>query len=263
MSAEQCADSIIYFSWACLSAPSCSYLSILSCLCCPICTDLSILSCLFCPVFAFLAFFSSHSLLAFLSWLSCLNYFLFYFLTILTLLSSYPCPVFPVLLVLHVCPVLLRPFLSLLSCLRYSVWTVIYKRLSWNCYSVLSTLSFFTFLSVLSCLFQILSCCAVLLSLFLSCSVFSRLSCLSSPFCSDPPVLSHHSCLGFLSLQPSLTCHYSVVLLAHLTQSYFQSLSCTLLSVLSLAVSPVSCSPPVSCCPSCLLSCLSPLIYSV
>ncbi len=74
-SAEQCADSIIYFSWACLSASSCSYLSILA-----LCAVLSALTCLFCPVYPVLyfcfscLFHSSHSLLAFMSWLSCLNY---------------------------------------------------------------------------------------------------------------------------------------------------------------------------------------------
>jgi hypothetical protein len=41
----------------------------------------------------------------------------------------------------------------------------------------------------------------------------------------------------------------------HLTQSYFQSLSCLLLSALSLAVRPVSCCPS-----SLLLSVLSPVL---
>jgi hypothetical protein len=49
LSAEQCADSVIKFSLACLSGPSWSYLSILSCQCCP-----TALTCLFCPVYSVL-----------------------------------------------------------------------------------------------------------------------------------------------------------------------------------------------------------------
>ena len=149
----------------CLSGPSCSYLSILSCLCCPVSAALSVLSC---RCFSCL-FNSSRSLLVYLSWLSWLDYHFFYFLTILTLLLSYPCPVFPVLLVLFVvlsCSCLSWPYCSALNlsffhfypfcpALEYSVWTIIYYRFLWNNYSVLSTLSFFTSLSVLSCLVQI------------------------------------------------------------------------------------------------------------
>jgi len=113
----------------------------------------------------------------------------------------------------------------------------------------LSTLSFCTFLSVLSCLFQILSFCAVLLSLFLSCSVFSRLSCPSFPSvltllsCSITPVrFLSLFCLATLPHLPLPCCPAR-----HLTQSYFP--------VLSLAVCPVSC------CPSCLLlPVLSPVL---
>ena len=199
--------------------------------------------------------------LGILSWLSCLDSILFYFLTtlistIFLALSCFSChPCLLVVLSILFCPrSFILSLLFLLSCLRYSVWTVIYSRLLWICYYILSTLSFFTFLSGLSWLFQILSFCTVLLSLFqnscpccstkvlLSCSVFSHLSCLSSPFCSDPPVLSYHFCLRFLSPFCWATPPPSpaITVLSCSASSYFQSLSCPLQSFLSpvLSVTP-------------------------
>ena len=236
----------------CLSGPSCSYLSILSCLCCPVSAALSVLSC---RCFSCL-FNSSWSLSAFLSF--CLS---------VLALSYFSCPACSVC-----CPVLLLPFLSILFrpgslilsllslmscsrifCMDYHLLQAVMKQLFHPVYPVLLYIPFCPLLSCsdLIILYSIAisisnSCPSVSAKVLLSCSVFSHLSCLSSPFCSDPPVLSYHSCLHFLSLYclttPSLPpLQYSPA--RHLTQRLFL-LSIHVLSILSF-LSPVLSVTPI------------------
>ena len=247
----------------CLSGPSCSYLSILSCLCCPVSAALSVLSC---RCFSCL-FNSSRSLLAFLTWLSCLDYHFVLFPdhsypTIILSLSCFSCPACSVC-----CPILLLPFLailfcpesfilsflSLLSCSRifcmdYHLLQIFMKQLFRPVYPVLL---YIPFCPLLSCSDLIIlysfaisisnSCPSVSAKVLLSWSVFSHLSCLSIPFCSDPAVLSYHSCLHFLSLYclatPSLLPLQHSPAPRHLTHRLFL----LWIHVLSIVVLPVTC----------------------
>ncbi len=194
----------------------------LSCQRCPVYSVLSVLSC---RCFSCL-FNSSRSLLAFLSWLSCLDYHFVLFPdhsypTIILALSCFSCPAcsvcYPVLLLpflsILFCPgSFILSFLSLLSCSRifcmdYHLLQAFMKQLFRPVYPVLLYIPFCPLLSCsdLIILYSIAisisnSCPSVSVKVLLSCSVFSHLSCLSCPFCSDPPVLSFHSCLRFLSL---------------------------------------------------------------
>jgi hypothetical protein len=136
----------------------------------------------------------------------------------------------------------------------------------WSCSSVLITLSFFTFLFVLFCLFS--DFIILLFKKYLStrfCPGSFQLLCiflpllLSSPFCSVPTVLSYHSCPAFpVSYFPEQLLHsFRLPLLPaqHPAQRFFLLLT----PVLSLAVRPVS-FPVFLCCPVCavlsIMSCL-------